>query len=110
MHSQPEHKSFSQRRRSRLALGIALPCMLAGQGIYAQASQQSTAPTDDILEYVIVTGSQVQLPPDYAGGQVARGGRVGLFGNLDLMDTPFNSTNYTAEFMRNLQEIGRAHV
>lgn len=110
MHSQPEHKSFSQRRRSRLALGIALPCMLAGQGIYAQASQQSTAPTDDILEYVIVTGSQVQLPPDYAGGQVARGGRVGLFGNLDLMDTPFNSTNYTAEFMRNLQARSVADV
>jgi len=46
----------------------------------------------------------------YAGGQVAKGGRVGLFGNLDLMDTPFNSTNYTAEFMRNLQARSVADV
>jgi len=30
-------------------------------------------------------------------GQVARGGRVGLLGNRDFMDTPFNITGYTAE-------------
>ena len=28
------------------------------------------------------------LPPVYAGGQVARGGKVGLLGNRDYMDTP----------------------
>lgn len=110
MHSQPEHCSFLKRRRSRLALSIALPCMLAGQGVYAQASQQSTAKSDEILEYVIVTGSQVELTPDYAGGQVARGGRVGLFGNLDFMETPFNSTAYTADMMRNLQARSVADV
>lgn len=111
MYAQPEPCTFTQRRRSRLAWSIALPttltCLLAGP-VYAQS--QSTAKTDDILEYVIVTGSQVDLTPDYAGGQVARGGRVGLFGNLDLMDTPFNSTNYTADFMRNLQARSVADV
>lgn len=110
MRSQPEHRSFLLRQCSRLALGIALPCVLAGQGAHAQSTQQPSTKSDEILEYVIVTGSQVELPPDYAGGQIARGGRVGLFGNLDLMDTPFNSTNYTAEFMRNLQARSVADV
>jgi iron complex outermembrane receptor protein len=37
------------------------------------------------------------LPPEYPGGQVARGGRVGVLGNRDIMDTPFNVTSYTAK-------------
>ncbi|MEJ5092928.1 hypothetical protein GEO21_23005, partial [Sphingobacterium faecium] len=35
------------------------------------------------------------LPPAYAGGQVASGGRVGLLGNQDNMETPFQLTSYT---------------
>ncbi len=34
---------------------------------------------------------------------VDKGGRAGLFANMNVMDVPFNSTNYTAELMRNLQ-------
>lgn len=37
------------------------------------------------------------LPPPYAGGQVATGGQLGLLGNRPVMDTPFNQTNYTAQ-------------
>lgn len=44
-----------------------------------------------------------ELLPEYAGGQVARGGSVGILGNRDLMDTPFNQTNYTAELIQNQQ-------
>lgn len=43
------------------------------------------------------------LPPTYAGGQVARGGRLGALGNRDVMDVPFNVTAYTAETIRNQQ-------
>jgi len=88
---------------------FALPLLLAMPAAYAQ-TQSTPGNANEILEYVIVTGSQVDLTPDYAGGQVARGGRVGLFGNLDMMDTPFNSTNYTADFMRNLQARSVADV
>lgn len=99
------------RRPSLLLSSLALPCLLAAQNVSAQtSSQQSADASDEIIDYVIVTGSQVSLPPEYAGGQVARGGRVGLFGNLDVMDTPFNSTNFTAEFMRNLQARSVADV
>ena len=37
------------------------------------------------------------LPPPYAGGQVATGSQLGLLGNRDVMDTPFNQTSYTAK-------------
>lgn len=55
------------------------------------------------LDEVVVTGSQVTLTSPYAGGQVARGGRVGLFGAMNVMDTPFASTSYTEEIVRNQQ-------
>lgn len=55
------------------------------------------------LDEVVVTGSQVTLTSPYAGGQVARGGRVGLFGAMNVMDTPFASTSYTEEVVRNQQ-------
>lgn len=37
------------------------------------------------------------LPPPYAGGQVATGSQLGLLGNRSVMDTPFNQTSYTAK-------------
>lgn len=92
-----------------LVLSFAVSFMLGAHGAYAQAPQ-AAASSDEVLEYVIVNGSQVNLQPDYAGGQVARGGRVGLFGNLDLMETPFNSTNFTADYMRDLQARSVADV
>lgn len=55
------------------------------------------------LGEIVVTGSQVRLPPPAAGGQVATGGRVGLFGNMDVMDTPFSSSSYTEELIRDQQ-------
>jgi iron complex outermembrane receptor protein len=103
------HKGRTVSRHIPLYLSLA-SCLLTAQGVLADPVQEAAANKDEIIDYVIVTGSQVMLPPDYAGGQVARGGRVGLFGNLDIMDTPFNSTNYTAEFMRNLQAHSVADV
>ena len=43
------------------------------------------------------------LTKPYAGGQVARGGRVGILGNQDMMSTPFSSTNYTNELIQDQQ-------
>lgn len=107
------HTDRAVARHIPLFLSLA-PCVLTAQSVSADPAQDADPPKketqEEILDHVIVTGSQVMLPPDYAGGQVARGGRVGLFGNLDMMDTPFNSTNYTAEFMRNLQAHSVADV
>ena len=43
------------------------------------------------------------LKPAYAGGQVARGGRVGILGSQDMMETPFSITNYTQTLIQNQQ-------
>lgn len=39
----------------------------------------------------------------YAGGQVARGARLGILGNVDMMDTPFSVTAYTAQIITDQQ-------
>ena len=45
------------------------------------------------------------LPETLAGGQVARGARLGMLGNKDVMDTPFSVTSYTAKTLADLQTV-----
>lgn len=45
------------------------------------------------------------LPEVLAGGQVARGARLGMMGNKDIMDTPFSVTSYTAKTLADLQTV-----
>lgn len=53
---------------------------------------------------------QAALPPGYAGGQVARGARLGLLGNRDTMATPFSLTSYTEQTIRDQQATSVAEV
>ena len=48
------------------------------------------------------------LEPAFAGGQVAEGGRAGILGTKDNLDTPFSITSYTNEFIqdRQAQSVG----
>ena len=50
------------------------------------------------------------LPPPYAGGQVAKGAQVGFLGERDFMDTPFNQSSYTSTLMQNQQARSIADV
>ncbi|MPY69298.1 MAG: TonB-dependent siderophore receptor [Alphaproteobacteria bacterium] len=45
------------------------------------------------------------LPPVLEGtaGQIARGGKLGVLGNKDMMDTPFSQTSFTAKFIEDRQ-------
>ncbi len=43
------------------------------------------------------------LPPPFAGGQVATGQRIGILGERDYMNTPFSTTSYTEQYLRNQQ-------
>lgn len=49
------------------------------------------------------TEEATSLPPEYAGGQVARGGQLGILGNQDLMDVPFTMTSYTSKLIEDQQ-------
>ena len=62
------------------------------------------------MAVAVITGSQVDLTDSYEGGQVARGGRAGIFGALDVMDLPFSTKNYTEELSRNQQARSVADV
>lgn len=96
-----------------LLAGKGLEAVRQSNGAYAlrtvPAPASGTAP---VLPAVTVTAAGVsgEPPVAYAGGQVARGGRLGLLGNRDVMDTPFNATSYTAELMENQQAITVADV
>lgn len=77
-------------RVSTLALGL-----LASFAALAE-SAPSTLPSVQVQE-------QRRATADYAGGQVAGGGRVGLLGEKDFMDTPFSTVSYTESFIRDRQ-------
>lgn len=50
------------------------------------------------------------LQKTYSGGQLARGGDLGILGRTDLMNVPFSTTNYTAELIQNQQALTIADV
>ena len=116
--------------RGRFGAAEALRRALAGSGLELRettggtftlreaqppAAQQVPRLSDAAtLGAVTVTASAEaqpgDLPPVYAGGQVATGSRAGLLGNQRLMDTPFHITSYTAELMQDQQAITVADV
>ncbi|MEH2622691.1 iron complex outermembrane receptor protein [Bradyrhizobium sp. AZCC 1719] len=49
------------------------------------------------------TGTIGQPPAPYAGGQVGTTTRVGMLGNRNVFDTPFNTTGYTDKLIRDQQ-------
>ena len=52
----------------------------------------------------VVADSVDGAPPEpYAGGQVARGGRLGLLGDTDILDAPFSITSYTVQTIEDQQ-------
>ncbi|MBX9607577.1 MAG: TonB-dependent siderophore receptor [Gammaproteobacteria bacterium] len=83
--------------RSKLVASL----LLVSASFPGRADDVPAAPADQVL--VIGQGSQVELPPAYAGDQVARGARAGLLGNIDYMDLPFSATAYTQDLVRHQQ-------
>ncbi|MDQ8022023.1 MAG: TonB-dependent receptor [Moraxellaceae bacterium] len=95
----------------------ALVALLSGSGLQAVRldnggyvlrvdTSAAAAVNEQMLPAVKVTASADipgELPKPYAGGQIARGGQVGMLGNKDVMDTPFSQTSYTNQTIRNQQ-------
>lgn len=89
--------------------------LLSGTGLVARFLNTETVTVERVaaggavqLDPVQIEGNRTAtgpgaLPPAFAGGQVARGGRIGALGNQDSMDVPFSVTGYTAETIRNQQ-------
>ncbi len=92
--------------------GEALTRLLGGTGLSWRQSDAQTiilveAPKSGatVLPAISVQGDKPLPPqaeignlmPEYPGGQAARGGKLGVLGNRDIMDTPFNQVSYTAK-------------
>ncbi|MEE3056931.1 MAG: TonB-dependent siderophore receptor [Pseudomonadota bacterium] len=89
------------------ALAVMIGLSSAGAPVYAQTEKNNN---NDDIEHITVDASQVELRDSFAGGQVSRGGRAGILGNLDMMDSPFASTNFTADIIREQQARSIADV
>lgn len=66
-----------------------------GPGSSPDAPQDSGTPPP--------TGTVGQPPAPYAGGQVGSGTRLGMLGNRNVFDTPFNVTGYTSKLIADQQ-------
>jgi iron complex outermembrane receptor protein len=96
---------------------IAAALALHALGALAQTPGATPAATADggaTLSTVTVEASADAsaegLAKPYAGGQVARGGRVGILGTQDVMNTPFSTTSYTHELIQDQQARSVADV
>ena len=96
---------------SRLTLAIRTALLLAAASGNAWAATAES--TDDSAQSLTLDATNVNavyngpttLPEVFAGGQVARGARLGMMGNKDVMDTPFSVTSYTAKTLADLQTV-----
>lgn len=88
----------------RLLAGTGLEAVVGAESVSIRRAPVGSAAAS--LAEVTVRGRVERadgLPASYAGGQVARGGRVGMLGNVDVMDTPFNITSYTSQLIADQQ-------
>ena len=107
--------------RGSYTVGGGLDALLANTGIRAVRQSNGSyvldrtpaAGADPVqLPAVTVQAGAVadDLPAPYAGGQVARGGGLGVLGTGDVMDVPFSTTNYTAQTLEDQQARTLADV
>ncbi len=106
--------SMTQGASGRLTPSQALNALLTGTGIVFRFTNATTVTLerpgaagtpgavqlDPVQVHAFAVPSQAMIdniPPPYAGGQVATGSQLGLLGNRGVMDTPFNQTSYTAK-------------
>ncbi|WP_202987605.1 TonB-dependent receptor [Cellvibrio polysaccharolyticus] len=92
----------TQAALDTLLTGTGLAAERNAQGQYrlqAVNTQSATLPTVSISDSALLAAQ----PEAYAGGQTARGGRLGLLGNRDTMDTPFQVTHYTSKLIEDQQ-------
>jgi len=85
-----------------LALYFAMPRALA--------ASEAQDPVEQLAPVMVTGGILGDLNAPYAGGQVARGGSLGLLGAQDVMNSPFSTLNYTSDLLYNQQARTLADV
>jgi len=99
-----------------LLAGTGLQAVVDAQGRYVLRPAPVVSRSGEALLATVTVRAGADLPGSlskpYAGGQVARGGRVGFLGDLDVFETPFSVTHFTNETLQNQQvhNIGDALI
>lgn len=88
-----------------LADGLCVGMALTSVTAFAQGSQPVST-----LGVIVVEGTANGLPAPHPGGQVARGGSLGILGTSDTMDAPFSTTNFTSSLIQDQQARSVADV
>ena len=78
---------------------LAICCSLS---VAAHAADTLELGATDVNADAVKTNSNT-LPEAFAGGQVARGGQMGVLGNQDNMNVPFTMTSYTSKLIEDQQ-------
>jgi iron complex outermembrane receptor protein len=90
----------------QLLTGSGLAFRREGATVTVSRAEQPPAAEQQLAEVRVKASADAhptELPRPYAGGQVAKGGKLGLLGNTDVMNAPFNITNYTAQTIEDQQ-------
>ncbi|VVO41503.1 TonB-dependent receptor [Pseudomonas fluorescens] len=92
---------------------LALLCSLSVTAYAATPASTDSNGKALVLDDVNINAqapSPSDLPPAFAGGQVARGGQLGVLGNQDIMDVPFSVASYTEQLIQDQQAEDVADV
>lgn len=102
---------------SKLHFALRPVSLAAALALHVLAATAQTAPAaggtatlSTVTVEASADASAEGLAKPFAGGQVARGGRVGILGTQDVMNTPFSTTSYTNELIQNQQAKSVADV
>lgn len=91
--------------------GLLSTHVLALAGVLSLSATAALAQETTLKEVTVRSELDAQtLPAPAAGGQVAKGAGLGLLGNRGVMDTPFNTTAYTAQVIADQQSHTMAGV
>lgn len=87
-------------------LSLAVLCAFSLNEVFAEELQKADSQIETLDEIKVNASADANakgLMKPFAGGQIAKGGRVGVLGNQDAMDTPFSINAYTNELIQNQQ-------
>ena len=98
-------------RPPRLTLVASAALLACGAtAVHAQTAAPpapaASTPTQTLAPVSITASADASargLSPAFPGGQVARGGRAGILGTRDNLETPFSITSYTNDFIQDRQ-------
>ena len=102
----PPRAVFALNRTATAVHAVLLTLAMTSLAAHAESIPDEKEPGASTLPATMVEGhmaTPADLPPGYAGGQVAYGSRVGLLGNKDFMETPFSTISYTEQYIADRQ-------